>query len=265
MRVAEAEASDAARKFRAAYAESAAQIASGKLSLEWTSVKVVADDPVKGMGTARRDQLMIARLADVMGTIKSRLDLVSAYFVPGEDGTDFLAGQAADNRKVRILTNALNTTDVLLVHSGYSKYRRRLLEAGIDLFELKLRAGRDPGSKELSELGLSGASLHAKTFAIDGERVFVGSFNFDPRSAMLNCEMGYLIESATMAEKVHRSFDEQLATVSYRPALTPENKLIWHETLPDGQTVTYQEEPAASWFEQIALVFIGMLPIEGLL
>ncbi len=41
--------------------------------------------------------------------------------------------------------------------------------------------------------------------------------------------------------------------------------MIWHETLPDGQVVTYQEEPGATWFEQVAIVVIGLLPIEWLL
>jgi putative cardiolipin synthase len=140
-----------------------------------------------------------------------------------------------------------------------------LLEAGVDLYELKLRAGQTPGKAELRTLGLSGASLHAKTFAIDGDRVFVGSFNFDPRSATLNCEMGFLIDSDTMAAAVHRAFDETLATVSYRPELTPENRLVWHETLPDGQALTYQGEPDANWVEQVSLVIIGLLPIEWLL
>ena len=89
----------------------------------------------------------------------------------------------------------MNTTDVLVVHAGYAKYRRELLQAGVELFELKLRAGQPTGRKELKPLGLSGAALHMKTFAIDDKRVFIGSFNFDPRSAHLNCEMGFLIDS----------------------------------------------------------------------
>lgn len=100
------------------------------------------------------------------------------------------------------MTNALNTTDVLLVHSGYTKYRRELLESGVHLYEPEAARRRRPGSEtQLKPLGLSGASLHAKTFAVDEKRVFIGSFNFDPRSAMLNCEMGFLIDSPTMWPK----------------------------------------------------------------
>ncbi|WP_458793003.1 phospholipase D-like domain-containing protein [Yoonia sp. MH D7] len=145
-----------------------------------------------------------------------------------------------------------------------SKHRRDLLEAGVELFELRLGATTVTGQSELGRLGLSGASLHSKTFAIDDARIFVGSFNFDPRSAFLNCEMGFLIDSPIMAAQARRSFDD-LELLSYRPELTPENRMIWHETLPDGQVVTYQEEPGATWFEQVAIVVIGLLPIEWLL
>jgi putative cardiolipin synthase len=155
---------------------------------------------------------------------------------------------------------------VLLVHSGYAKYRRELLEAGVNLYELKLRGGVTPESAiQLKPLGLSGASLHAKTFAMDGERIFIGSFNFDPRSAMLNCEMGFLIDSPSMAQQVSAGFDGPLDLVSYQPELTPENKMIWVEEKRQGDPVIYQEEPGATWFQQIATVVIGWLPVEWLL
>jgi hypothetical protein len=51
------------------------------------------------------------------------------------------------------------------------------------------------------------SSLHAKTFAIDGRRIFVGSFNFDPRSAMLNTEMGVLVESPRIALALSQALD----------------------------------------------------------
>ncbi len=94
----------------------------------------------------------------------------------------------------------LSTTDVLMVHAGYAKHRRALLVAGVRLMELKPVSGSETGEIDigpLAGLGVSGASLHAKTFGVDGARVFIGSFNFDPRSVRLNCEMGFLIESPT--------------------------------------------------------------------
>lgn len=92
--------------------------------------------------------------------------------------------------RVGVLTNSLEATDVAAVHAGYAKRHRPLLEAGVALFELK-RAGSvsEPGEKERMSLGSGGSgsasSLHAKTFSIDRSRIFIGSFNFAPRSARL--------------------------------------------------------------------------------
>ena len=240
--------------------------AKGEIPFEWTTVRLIADDPAKGQGIATRDQLMITQLGEILGSVENRLDLVSAYFVPGAQGTAYLTDLSEKGTDVRILTNAMNTTDVLMVHAGYTKYRRELLEAGISLYELKLRGDMSPEADlQILPFGLSGASLHAKTFAVDGERVFIGSFNFDPRSAMLNCEMGFLIDSSTLAAESNQRFDDHLETVSYRPQLTPEDKMIWLERLEDGTIVIYQEEPGASWFQQVAIVLIGLLPVEWLI
>ncbi|MFC5584171.1 phospholipase D family protein [Nitratireductor kimnyeongensis] len=265
-RVAQVKASEEAQTVLAELESSAERYARGGVALEWTDVQLVADDPVKGEGKATRDQLMIMRLGAILGEARQRLDLISAYFVPGSIGSSYFGDLATSGKQVRILTNALNTTDVLLVHSGYAKYRRGLLEAGVKLYELKLRGGETQGSeKQLKPFGLSGASLHAKTFAVDGERIFIGSFNFDPRSAILNCEMGFLIESESMARKISDGFDDRLGLVSYQPRLTPENKMVWVEEQRQGEPVIYQEEPGATWFRQIATVVVGWLPVEWLL
>lgn len=258
---ASAEASEVAEES----ANSMKRLLKGGASLEWTRVQVVADDPAKGQGFATHDQLMISRLSNILGTVNERLDLASAYFVPGQNGTTFFTDLVQNGVEVRILTNALDTTDVFLVHSGYSRYRRELLEGGVDLFELKLRRESVAGGLQILPFGLSGASLHAKTFSVDRERVFIGSFNFDPRSALLNCEMGFLIDSPTIASLVSNRFNGPLTSVSYQPQLTPEGKMIWLEPIPDGEMVIYQEEPGASWLTQIALSVIGLLPVEWLL
>ena len=245
--------------------DSASAYNKGRLQLEWTDVQLLADDPAKGLGIATQDQLMITRLFDLIGDVKTSLDLVSAYFVPGEEGTLWLSDIAGTGTTVRVLTNAMNTTDVLMVHAGYTKYRRELLEAGISLYELKLRGVPSSAAPQNLPFGLSGASLHAKTFAVDGARVFIGSFNFDPRSASLNSEMGLLIESPAMAQQVSARFDGPIETASYQPMLTPRNKLIWREPLESGQMIIYQEEPGATWGQQIAIVILALLPIEWLL
>src|SRR5690606_22057425 len=104
--------------------------------------------------------------------------------------------------KVRILTNSLDATDVAAVHAGYAKWRKDLLKSGITLFEMNSFSSVTAGRKSKSSIGSSGASLHAKTFAVDGKRIFVGSFNFDPRSFNLNTELGFVIDSPALARQI---------------------------------------------------------------
>ena len=259
-------ASDEADTLLGELQDSVERYANGEISMEWTTVQLMADNPAKGQGIATAEQLLVTQIEEILATAENRLDVVSAYFVPGVRGTTSLTNLADTGVDISILTNALNTTDVLLVHAGYTRYRRELLEADISLYELKLRADMTSEAElQILPFGLSGASLHAKTFAIDDSRLFIGSFNFDPRSATLNCEMGFLIDSPTLARQASEGFDGPLDVISYQPQLTPEEKMVWLEVLEDGETVIYQEEPGASWFQQIAFAVLGFFPIEWLL
>lgn len=233
---------------------------------EWTNVQVVADSPLKGEGIAVEDDLMINQLGTILGDMDARLLLASAYFVPSEAGTEYFRNLEARGVEVEILTNALDTTDVFLVHAGYSRYRRELLESGVDLYELKLRGTpKESDSFQVLPFGLSGASLHAKTFSVDDDRVFIGSFNFDPRSAFLNTEMGFLISSPELAARMNQHFESTIITASYQPQLTPNGNMVWVDEQINGETIIYQQEPGASWFEQVSYAIIGLLPIEWLL
>ena len=82
---------------------------------------------------------------------------------------------AASGARVRILTNSQVSTDVALVHAGYSKYRPRLVEGGVELYELRRRGASV--TNERRAFGSANASLHAKTFVVDRQRVFIGSLN----------------------------------------------------------------------------------------
>ena len=170
-----------------------------------------ANDPAKTLDRAgRRDLLLLTSLLEAVGRPASSFDLVSPYSVPGAKGTEALTALAGRGVAIRILTNWLSATGVNAVHTGYAKRRGALLARGVRLFELGRSAIRTerPGTRMLS--GGSSASLHAKTFAVDRTCVFVGSFNFDERSAFLNTEMGLLIDSSTLARQLASKFDEGL-------------------------------------------------------
>lgn len=232
--------------------------------LFWTNVRVVADDPAKGTGNIERDKLMIFQLENILGDINRRLDLISAYFVPSKFGEQEFAQLAERGVEVNILTNSWQATDVPMVHAGYTKYRRDLLEAGVRLFELKPVGDEVPAHVVRRPFGTSGSSLHAKTFVADDARLLIGSFNFDPRSAALNCEMGFLIESPDIARRASAIFANDIVLRSYRPELQGD-KIVWHDPQPDGSTNVIENEPGLRTGRWIYFLVLNLLPIEWLL
>ncbi len=231
-------------------------LAERDIDFEITNVRLIADNPKKGSGWTSKSDLAITKIGELIASAKNSLHIASAYFIPGKLGTEFLTQTAEGGAQVSILTNSIASTDVLAVHAGYTKYRRDLLKAGVSLYELKPRQN---ASKEQR------TSLHTKMLALDNQTVFIGSFNFDPRSVYLNCEMGFVIDSPAMASLTAGLFDEELQYGSYQPSLTPDRQMIWLESVKDSSNLIYQQEPNASWFDQVALVIIGLLPVEWLL
>ena len=112
--------------------------------------------------------------------------------------------------------------------------------------------------------GSSRSSLHAKTFAIDRKRLFVGSFNFDPRSANLNTELGFVIESPALAEELTRRFDAGAARSAYAVHLSDSGRLYWTAT-EQGDTARYDTEPGTTWLQRATVTLLSWLPIESLL
>jgi cardiolipin synthase C len=235
----------------------------GTLQYEWASTRMLSDDPAKALGRARPHELLGQRLSAALGDPTQELQLISAYLVPTGEGVKALAELASSDVSITVLTNSLEATDVGIVHAGYAKRRKQLLRSGIVVYELKrtsmVRSGRD---RKLT--GSSGSSLHAKTFSVDRKRLFVGSFNFDPRSARLNTEMGFLIDSPALAHTIAGAFADEIPGRSYRVTLTPHGMLNWIE-LCDGKTIVHTSEPGAPWWRRASLYLLAKLPIEWLL
>ncbi|MCY1396594.1 Major cardiolipin synthase ClsA [compost metagenome] len=240
------------------------QLVQGKLPLEWAPTRIVSDDPLKALGKAPAEAMIGQQLKELLGEPRENLELVSPYFVPTASGTEAFAEMTRRGVKVRILTNALEATDVEVVHSGYAKRRLDLLRAGVQLFEMRGEAGEPPLPPSAGPFGSSGSSLHAKTFAVDHARVFVGSFNFDPRSANLNTELGFVIDSETLARQIDTAFDTVIPQSAYEVRLSPEGKVYWLEQR-DGKTFRYNTEPGSSVWQRAWLRLLAHLPIESML
>ena len=234
------------------------------LPLEWAPVRLVSDDPAKVLGQAAPASSVAQRLPALLGEPARQLDLVSPYFVPGPVWSARFAAMPGAGVKVRILTNSLEATDVPAVHAGYAKWRTTLLRAGVTLLELKRSWPRQNDPKRSGIAGSSASSLHAKTFAVDLERVFVGSFNLDPRSASLNTEMGFVIDSPALAQRLSTVLGSTVLQRAYEVRLAPDGSLYWLEQGPAG-TVRHDTEPGATWWQRGVVKFMSLLPIDWLL
>jgi putative cardiolipin synthase len=201
----------------------------------------------------------------VLGKAEHQVDLISPYFVPGDEGTKALAAMPAQGIKLRVLTNSLAATDVGAVHAGYAKRRETLLRAGVQIYELKPDPAEIAAREQAKSTakGSSAASLHAKTFSVDRNRAFVGSFNFDPRSYKLNTELGVVIESPQLAQTISGTLDQELARSAYEVILKGDG-LEWIERTDQGET-RYDKEPKTGFWKRFGVGFMSILPIEWML
>ncbi|OTG79464.1 phospholipase [Acinetobacter sp. ANC 5054] len=237
----------------------------------WAAAHFVADSPNKIRGESTKEQLIYNQMIHFMGEPKQHLELVSAYFVPTQRGTDYLTQLAKNQVKVRVLTNSLAANDVAVVHAFYQKYRTDLLKSGIKLYEFKPYIERKKRTwyevmtgSVIPAKGKNASSLHAKFFDIDG-MVFIGSFNFDPRSANLNTEVGLVVESEKLQNQISNSLDRYLPQVAYELKLDKNNQIIWLDHKVDGKTVELHADPNTTRFQRFAMHAVSYLPIEWLM
>jgi len=242
------------------------ELTQGTLEMEWAVAHAFSDDPAKGLGKAPAEALLARRLEEVLGPAASDFELISPYFVPTAAGVAWFEDMARRGVKVKVLTNALEATDVSFVHAGYAKRRKALLRAGVTLYELRRSSDAGSGRRPRSAggSGSSGSSLHAKTCGIDGARLFVGSFNFDPRSAELNTEMGVVIESTRLAKVIDDVFRDRIPIDSYEVRLSDGGGLIWMER-GEEESIRHDREPGTRLWQRVWVRFLSVLPIEWLL
>ncbi|WP_234244217.1 phospholipase D family protein [Billgrantia desiderata] len=215
--------------------------------LHWGEGVALWDPPGKPAWRGRPafGRTMAGALLDQVGEPSERLTLVSAYFVPGRQGTRLLTELAEAGVEVEIFTNALEATDVPVVHGAYQARREALLDSGVALYEM--RAEHEPDADIGFSVGSSASALHIKALGIDADRVFVGSPNADPRSVWWNTEVGVLVTSQGLANEFQRLTEiGKSPALSYRVGRTPSGRLYW-QALVQGESVELLREPGSLW------------------
>ena len=183
--------------------------------------------------------------------------LVSAYLVPTERLAAALDEALSRNVKVRILTNSLRSNNHLSAHAAYQGYVRGLVSSGVELYELRADA-TDRNLYMEDPVADKALGLHAKFMLLDADRVFIGSSNLDPRSLRLNTEVGLMVTSKPLNQKLREVIAvDFLPRNAWSVQLDDAGRLVW----VNNEQRLYQP-PADSPFQRLEDWFIGLLPID---
>jgi putative cardiolipin synthase len=235
------------------------------LKLQWAPARLIADLPSKSLkeGEPNDAETMFDDLGALLRSAQHEVVIVTPYFVPGAKGMAMIRELRQRGVHVRVLTAAMAATDAPVVHVGYSKYRHALLAAGVELYEL--RPEFTPPTERRRGGVHSRTNLHSKAIVVDRRTVLVGSMNVDPRSDKHNTEMGLLVKSATLAERLIGIVDHACRGGAYRIGTGDDGRLRWRHTERDGRVVELTSEPRVSLFKRLGYQLLAPLAPEEML
>jgi cardiolipin synthase C len=279
------------------------RLEAGKIPLVWGQAEVSADYPLKCVtgDDPKHSAQMTQKLKEILEEAQGEVLIVSPYFVPGPKGMIWFRKMRGRNLTMRIITNSFSSSDAPLAQIGYMRYRKDLLRMGVELYEIKPALVRLPPGQVRSHLAsdllglgntliqgggsliqrgasriqIGGSSLqfgsssrgalHAKTFVLDRQTVFVGSFNFDPRSMRLDTQNGIVIRSPELGVQAAWLFAQGMSPArTYRVTLLGDDDLVW-VTDDNGREVRYYKEPMSRFLPWLSLESLSWFTPELLL
>jgi putative cardiolipin synthase len=221
--------------------------------------ELISDHPEKLKRSVDDDSLrLIKAVGEFIRNAEDEVFIVTPYFIPTDKGMTFFQSILNKDIKLKLVTNSLASTNHVPVHAAYERYRKGMLAMGAEIYETRADAFQTTGSDNKSQ---QRSTLHTKLIIIDRRFVFIGSLNLDPRSVVINTEMGVMIDSpdlaALLVEDIQDGFDKE----AYRLELDADGGLRWHGR-NNGAAVEHTREPQASWWRRFSVNLYKILP-EG--
>ena len=256
---------DGSAEARAAYeaalqSQLVADLLDEKVDFVIAPYQVLTDRPDKlDNPIAEEHQILITELGRAADVATSELIIVSPYFIPRDTGLNMFRELVARGVRVIVITNSLAANNHVPVHSAYSKYRKPLLEAGVEIYEL--RADAAAVQPDAAEGNPPPTTLHAKAVIVDQNWLFVGSLNIDPRSIEINTEMGLILESPILATELRDSVMIDIEFYAYKVGLNDNGDLEWIAQGQDGEEV-FSKEPQTTFGRRFGAGFYKIIP-EG--
>ncbi len=226
----------------------------GRLDLVAARAEIVQDLPDKVRNLVRRQpSVTVSFLMKMVSAAEQELIVISPYFVPQKQGVEFFGSLVKKGVRVVIVSNSLASTNHVSVHAVYARYRKPLLRQGVELYELRPRLESMETETTLT--------LHSKVATVDRKRLFVGSFNVDPRSLYLNTEMGMAVNSERLSSEMATSILDTLPEQAYKLRLSQKGRLQWLLTAA-GLEEVITTEPQTGFWRRLRTRLMGLLPIE---
>jgi len=235
-------------------------------ALIWAPARVVFDSPptTEQVADSDEEQLVARELRQLVATAQSEILAESAYLILVGDSLDEAARLHASGVRMRALTNSLASNDLVTNHSGYARNRPAMLDAGIELYELRPDAAACQRLIELSRAcdERPAFSLHSKSIVVDRRVVYVGSFNLNLRSTYLNSETALIVDSPELGAQVAASIEELLQPdSSWRVLRSADGSLEWRTEI-DGEVVRSTHEPMAGRWKRFTSRVYRLFPLE---
>ncbi len=228
-----------------------AALAGGEQPFFSAASAIVTDEPEKLENRPGDEYALLAQeLRAMFDAAQTEVLLLTPYFVPGKQGVEFWRSVVERGVRVVIVTNSLASNNHTAVHSGYSRYRRKILEAGVELYEVRVDAGTDPNEP---------VTLHTKAFVFDRQHVFIGSLNLDPRSIEINTEMGVVIESPELAHLMADGVERELPRAAWKVELDENDRLRWTSS-DNGEPRVATSEPQVGFGRKLQAFFLRIMP-----
>ncbi len=229
---------------------------SGQVPVYYGRANIVVDDIEKLRTPAGTGPFAVGNaFYNSLGRAKKSVIVVTPYFIPEDYGAAYFEQLVRKGIDVSVVTNSLASTNHPYTHGHYARYRKRLLRAGVNFFEVRASV---PPSKEGVETPLT---LHTKIALIDDAYVFVGSANVDPRSIRQNSEIAMLVRSSSLAKQIKAQLDAALPLYSYSVTLNDSGKLQWvYANIETNAPIS--KEPSAGFWRKLIAKISGWLPIE---
>jgi len=231
----------------------------------WGPAELVYDDPNSVANPAKAPPGRVWKKVDALATqAEHEIVLENAYLLPNPKMPTVRALRAR-GVQLRMLTNSLATTDEVPVNAHYADSRPKLVDLGVELYEMKPYAASRALYIARPATSEAHLALHGKATVFDRKTVAIGSFNLDPRSMDLDTEMVFVVQSPQLAAQVLDAFATDFAPENaWRIAdVAGEGSVAWITQNP-ARPLVEPHDPASAWRRFLRSIE-RILPVASLL